>query len=358
MNGRERIIRAIEHQVSDRIPVAILEIENEYDFARYLGIEGHEQMVHPDIGYYSPSYEKLGIDCFRLEFAYTGDIEAEHEGEALNEWGCVAKKDYGTSHWYPLAGASSIKEIENHKWPNPKAFDIDRAAQKARAISDQYAVRGPHWWPLLCRVFDLMGMEQTLMNMTLEPKLFEAALDKIFEITYQCSEGLLERCGDDLHILCGAEDFASQQGMLISPELWRKYLKPKYAKLFELAKKHGKYTWFHSCGNIVEVLPDLIDIGMDVWETVQLHTLPISPSELKSQYGRDITFFGAVNSQRLPFMSPGEVQEEVRRCIELLGEGGGYICSADHGIRADVPFENIEKLFSAACDFKRKEYTL
>lgn len=358
MNSRERIISAIRHEVPDRIPLAIQEIEKEYEFSKYIGIKNHEKMVHPDIGYYSPSYDKLGIDSFRLEFDYTKEIPLDHNGEPLNEWGCVAKKDYGTNHWYPLSNAASLEEIESHHWPDPDGFDFDRAAKKAAKISSEYAVRGPHWWPLLCRVFDLVGMEKTLMNLTLEPVLFEAVLNKVFEITYQCSEKLIEACGDDLHILCGAEDFASQQGMLISPVLWCKYLKPKYAKLFELGKKHGKYIWFHSCGNILDVLPDLIDIGMDVWETVQLHTLSISPKQLKNEYGKHITFFGAVNTQKLPFMTTAEVQQEVTRCIELLGQGGGYICSADHGIRADVPFENIETLFETARNFSKQNYTL
>lgn len=358
MTPRERIIAAINHTVPDRIPLAILEIEKEYDFSQFLGIRDHQEMVHPDIGYYSPSYERLGIDCFRLEFAYTKPIPLEHNGEPLNEWGCVAKKDYGTSHWYPLGDAESVRDIEKHPWPVPDGFDIDHAARKAARISGQYAVRGPHWWPLLCRVFDLMGMEKSLMNLSLDPVLFEAALDRVFELTFECSRRLLETAGEDVHILCGADDFASQQGLLISPGHWRNYLKPRYAKLFELGKKHGKYIWFHSCGNILDVLPDLIDIGMDVWETVQLHTLPLTPAQLKKEYGRHVTFFGGVNSQKLPFVSPEDVRGEVAACIEALGAGGGYICSADHGIRSDVPFENITALFEAARDFRAEGFTL
>ena len=103
-----------------------------------------------------------------------------------------------------------------------------------------------------------------------------------------------------------------------------------------------------SCGNITQVLPDLIDIGMDVWETVQLHTLPMSPKQLKREYGRHITFFGGINTQRLPFATPEEVRSEVLECIKILGRDSGYICGPDHHIKPDVSLENTVALFDAA----------
>ncbi len=357
MNPKERIISAINHEVPDRIPLAVQEIEHEHLFAEYLGITDAKEPVHPDIGYYSASYEKLGIDCFRLEIGYDGDIPAGPRQEELNEWGTIAKKDYGTDHWYPLADADSIQVIEKHPWPDPDMFDYEYAAQKAKNKGKVFALRGPHWWPLLCRVFDLMGMENTMMKLALEPVIFEAVLDKVFEITCTCTEKLIKSCGDNMQIVCAGDDFADQQGLMISPSIWRKYLKPRYKKLFELARKNNKYIWFHSCGNIYEVLPDLIDIGIDVWETVQLHTLPVSAKELKRNFGQHITFFGAVNSQRLPFMSEEQVRLETINCIEALGENGGYICSADHGIRNDVPYRNIETLFQTARDYRKPDYT-
>jgi len=138
---------------------------------------------------------------------------------------------------------------------------------------------------------------------------------------------------------------------MMDPALWRRMLKPRYAQLFALGKRRGLPIWFHSCGDITAVLPDLIDIGMDVWETVQLHTLPLPPEELKRRYGRQIAFFGGVNTQRLPFMTPAEVSGEVRRCIDVLGEGGGYICGPDHHLKPDA---NVVSLFDAARDCRQK----
>jgi len=205
---------------------------------------------------------------------------------------------------------------------------------------------------MLCRVFHLMSMEAAMTRMVLRPAVFEAALANVFRHTAEYCRRLLGACGDAMPIFSLGDDFATQRGMMISPEHWRRFLKPLYAKLFEMGKAAGKLVWFHACGDILPVLPDLIDIGMDVWETVQLHTLPLSPAELKSRYGRHITFFGGVNTQRLPFAGVEEVRAEVRRCIETLGAGGGYICGPDHSINADVPPENVAALFETArrCD--------
>jgi uroporphyrinogen decarboxylase len=145
--------------------------------------------------------------------------------------------------------------------------------------------------------------------------------------------------------------------MMFSPELWRRFFKPRYARLFEAAKSAGKYVWFHSCGDITAILPDLLDIGMDIWETVQLHTLPIPPERLKGDFGRRLTFFGGVNTQRLPFMTPTEVTAEVERCVRLLGKGGGYIRGPDHHVKPDVSPDNTVALFRAAREFREPEYT-
>jgi uroporphyrinogen decarboxylase len=247
--------------------------------------------------------------------------------------------------------------VERYPWPDSSHYDYDGAAKTAGRWGKQYAVRGPYWQPLFCRACDLLGMEEAMIKMTLAPVLFEAVLDKVFCHTAALCSRLLDACGDDMPIFCLGDDFATQRGMMLSPQHWRKFLKPLYARLFAIGKQAGKYVWFHSCGDITEVLPDLLDIGMDVWETVQLHTLPMSAQALKQEYGRDLTFFGGINTQRLPFATPDEVRSEVTACIEALGGNGGYICGGDHHIKPDVPAENAVALYAAARAFRRDSYT-
>jgi len=264
-----------------------------------------------------------------------------------DEWDAPPGDDYGTSHRYPLASANDVSDIKKYHPPDPGLYDFAGSAVQARLHGAEYAVRGPYWKPLFCTLNSLFGMEECLVKMLTEPEVFHAALEMVYEHTYQFCENYLNAVNDNLDIFYLGDDLASQRGLLFDPALWRKYFKDKYKALFELGKSRGKLIWFHSCGDITSILPDLIDIGLDVWETVQLHTLPISPEKLKKEYGGDITFFGGINTQRLPFKTPDQVREEAAYCLKVLGGGGGYILGPDHHIKPDVSAENTLALFGS-----------
>jgi uroporphyrinogen decarboxylase len=346
MNSLQRQIATIRHEIPDRISVDAIAIENQVEIARFLDIEA------------STVYNRLGIDGRIISAPYIGELLEPVDGVSFTEWGTPNTGDYGTGRTNPLANATSIAEIEKYPWPDVAQYDFVKASDVAKSLASEYAVRGPYWRPLFCRVCDLFGMEEAMVRMSLEPRLFEAALERVFIITLEFCERLLEACGDAMPILCLGDDFATQRGMMISPEHWRRFLKPRYAKLFDIGKRASKFVWFHSCGDITEVIPDLIDIGMDVWETVQLHTLPMSAEQLKREYGKYLTFFGAINTQRLPFATLQEIRTEVERCINILGKGGGYICGPDHHVKPDVPAENAIALFESAKEFRREGYTM
>lgn len=347
LKPRDRQLAAIRHKIPDRIPVDAICIEPVDAVAAHLGVK--PEAVLP----------RLGIDG-RLVSAwkYLGPRPPAAGAEASSEWGTAASDDYGTAHAYPLASADTLAQIAAYPWPDPRLYDFAESASAARALHSEYAIRGPYWKPLFCQVCGLLGMEEALIRMSLEPKLFEAILARVFEHVREYCRLFLDACGDSLDIFCLGDDFATQRGLLFRPELWRRFLKPRFAELFELGKQRGKFVWFHSCGDITAILPDLIDIGVDVWETVQLHALPLTPVQLKREYGRHLTFFGGINTQHLPFATPAEVRDEVRRVIEALGAGGGFICGPDHHIKPDVPPDNVVALFDAATAFRLPGYTL
>lgn len=346
MTPRQRQLAAIRHEVPDRVSVDVISNEIAPEIAAYLSIAPEGV---PD---------RLGIDG-RIVTAsgYLGERRTGPGGEELTEWHTVNRGDYGSTRWAPLAGAGSVAEIEGFLWPDPSRYDFAEAGRRALLLGSQYAVRGPYWNPLFCRVCDLFGMEEAMVRTSCQPAAFEAALERVFAHTMEFCRRLLEACADSMPILCLGDDFATQRGLMISPQQWRDFLKPRYAKLFDMGKRRGKFIWFHSCGDITAVLPDLVEIGMDVWETVQLHTLPVSRAVLKREYGRQITFFGGVSTQRLPFLTPQQVREEVLHCIEALGKGGGYICGPDHHLKPDVPPQNAVALFETATAFRREGYT-
>jgi uroporphyrinogen decarboxylase len=140
---------------------------------------------------------------------------------------------------------------------------------------------------------------------------------------------------------------------MISPAQWRRFLKPTFRKVFDLVKSYGFKVWFHSCGTFRPVLPDLIESGIDVWETVQVHLGGNDPEVLKHEYGKNLAFYGAISTQRtLPHGSPEDVRAEVRERIRVLGQGGGYICGSDHGIMPDVPIANVVAMLDEVRQFR------
>lgn len=339
MTGFEREMAAIRHELPDRVPIDAICVEPVAEIAAFLGI-AVEHVA-----------DRLGLDGRIVAPAYLGVAGMAADGTPLNEWGGIPAQDYGTAHWYPLAAASK-RDIARHRWPDPGAFGYAEAAARAAALGSAYAVRGPYWLPVFCRVCELAGLETALTWLAADPVRFDAAMDAVCERVEAICAALLDACGDAMPILCLGDDFATQRGLMMSPAHWRRHMKPYYARLFDVAKRRGKAVWFHSCGDVTAVLPDLIDIGVDVWETVQLHTLPLSPSDLKREYGRHLAFFGGVNTQRLPWASPADVAAEVADCIRVLGQDGGYICGPDHHIKPDVPPSTAVALFDAARAFR------
>jgi len=350
MTHRERQLATIRRELTDRVSVDAIAIYDLDAIAGFLNIGKKEVADH------------LGLDGRLVVLEYDNEFRSPPSDERPVAWSTVlldeSRSTYGGDRTYPLADAKSVSDVEAYQWPDVDRFNYAKAAAVSRKYGDTYAVRGPFWVPLFCKACDLFGIEGAMVRMMAEPAVFEAALDRITEITIELSERFLDACGDSMPIYYTGDDFATQRGLMISPDTWRKFIKPRLARVFEVGKKRGKFIWFHSCGDITSVLPDLIDIGMDVWETVQLHTLPISAEELKRQYGKHIAFFGGVNGQKLPFAAPEEIGKETRRCIEILGEEGGYICGPDRTVNLDMPPENTVALFEAACAFRREGYTL
>jgi uroporphyrinogen decarboxylase len=336
---KQRQLAAIRHEVSDRVSADAIWIYNAEAIGEFLGVGPKDVSA------------RLGLDGRMVMLEYEDEFSTAMNDPNRVKWSTTvidgANAGYGTTRVFPLAGADSVSAVEAYDWPDPNKFNYERAFASAKKYGDTHAVRGPLWLPLFCRAADLFGIEDALIALIDRPAVIEAALQRITDISIEIIERLCDGCGDSMPILCLGDDFATQRGLMFSPQFWRKFIKPHLARMFEAGKKRGKYIWFHSCGNITDVLPDLIDIGADVWETVQLHTLPMTPEVLKRQYGRHITFFGGINTQKLPFASPDEIRAEVRRNIDILGEGGGYICGPDHTINPDVPPQNTAALYEA-----------
>lgn len=360
-SGRERVLKAIEHIQPEVTPVNLGGI---YGLDRWLERFG----VHTQV----ELRDKLGLDIEYARPVYCGP----HAGKDLGIFSTPVDGVFGADGsgyaaargGYPLADAKTTADIENFPWPDPGDFDYDVLRTLLKKIPDHKAKRidlkygiaeegksheesaesGP-WIPLICTLFDLFGFEETLVMISLRPHLIEAAVSKIEEFTLEFTRRSLDATRSLADILFYGDDFATQQGLMISPEQWRRFLKPTFRKVFDLAHSYGLKVWFHSCGTFRPVLPDLIDCGMDVWETVQAHLRGNEPEALKREFGKHITFYGAISTQgTLPHGTIDAVRAEVRKRIDVLGRDGGYICGSDHGIMPDVPIDNVLAMIDEA----------
>jgi uroporphyrinogen decarboxylase len=347
MNSKERVLAALSHQPSDRIPLTMVhgyivpEMERRLKEHYYLyGVE----TLHP--------FFKL--DTQWIEPVYVGPpLGVDQEGNRLGIWGTPEYiQTYSERFRRPLAEITSVAEVEAYPWPQIEWFDFSTIPQMANLYRDYAVICPRRWSPVFDRIAELMGFETFLINLITQPKVIEALVEKITDWNCQMWQRVLDAAPGMIDICYTGEDPAGQLNLLIRPELWRRYFKPAYARLFEIAHSRGAYVMFHICGNATPILPDLIEIGMDILMPVQVSAKDMDPARLKREYGREITFWGGVDTQHLlPNGTPDQVRREVRRLIDILGEGGGFVLASTHNLTADIPIENIWAMYDEAARY-------
>lgn len=337
MTSKERVARAVDHDTPDRIPVFLGRIDDLEYWTKHFGVSDEEELR----GFF-------GLDLRKVKYNGIFDVE-----EGTSVWGTSDdwNSGYGTVRGgFALEDAETVGAVDAHSWPDAGIVDYTELRKRVRDMDGGYPkILSLGFIPVLDTLFDLFGMEKAMVHMYESPAIIEAALKHIGFFQAESMKLAMEHCASEVDFYWCGDDFSTQRGMMISPEMWRKFLCPVYRKMFDTIKSFGLKIWFHSCGTFRPVLPDLVDMGMDVWETVQAHLEGNDPAELKREFGKHITFFGAINCQQtLSFGSPDDVRREVRERIRVLGRNGGYICGPDHSIQRNMPAENLFALYDEA----------
>lgn len=234
---------------------------------------------------------------------------------------------------------------------NLKEFRYEGLAEKIERLHEQgFAVAA---WGYCHGIFEhiwgVYGFEKILADFMLNPHKVEAILDEITENFAQVASRL---ASFDIDILILGDDVGAQKSMIMSPKTWRTFLKPRLCNIINTAKKvkSGRFVFYHSDGYIEPIIPELIDIGVNILNPIQPECM--DPAKLKREYGKDLVFFGTVGVQSiLPHGSPEDIKKEVKERIETVGKDGGLILSPTHLINPDVPWENIVAFFEAADEF-------
>jgi uroporphyrinogen decarboxylase len=248
----------------------------------------------------------------------------------------------------------SFDEIRAYPWPN--TADPQRiAGLRHQALAYREKGKAVMIKGVLAGIFEMSqrirGMERLLMDMAADEVLACAIFDKMLELTLAFWEMALPQLADVLDVISIGDDYGTQISQIVSPRMFRNLIKPRQKVLFQRIKQLAPHTnlFLHSCGNVRPLLPDFIELGVDILNPVQVRATGMDPVALKCDFGKDIVFWGGgVDTQDvLPHGTPEEVKEDVRRNIEVLAPGGGFVFNTVHNIQADVPPGNVIAMWEA-----------
>ena len=366
--SRDRVLCALNHEEPDRVPIffgtsgVTTMLASAYDRLKaHLGIDRPTRVFWRAL-----QYALLDEDVMQrfhsdgrplIAGAAPSSLERELPDDALVDgWGITWQRRPGNAYYEitcPPLQQASLDDIARYPWPDvafPGRFKGLRA--QAREIhAAGYAVVALSGVSPFEYCYMLRGVEQWMADLAADPEFAHALLRKVSDLQRAAAVGLLEECGDEVDVLITGDDLGSQDAPLISPRMYRSMIKPYHAEIMSAIKQRTQAKiFYHSDGNIFPLIGDLIDIGVDLLNPVQVSAGQMGDTaRLKKMYGEHLSFCGAIDSQEvLPYGTPDDVRREVRRRIADLAPGGGYILASVHCIQPDVPPENVIAMFDEA----------
>jgi uroporphyrinogen decarboxylase len=250
----------------------------------------------------------------------------------------------------PLGKAETAADVERFDWPDPMLFDVDGMRAKCEAWHG-YPILGGCYEPfyLYCR---LRGMEQALTDLAVNPAVAGAALERIYYFHESVIRRTLEAAKGLIDLIYVAEDLGTQATLLMSPASFRRFLKPWMRKMIDLAHSFGVKVMHHDDGAIRPLLPELIEIGIDVLNPIQWRCAGMGREELERDFGKLVVFHGGVDNQHtLPFGTPDDVKREVAENIRIFRQGKGYVVAPCHNLQPNTPTANILALYDAVHEY-------
>ncbi len=375
--SRKRVQAALAHQEPDRVPIDLTITLTPYLRLReYLGLPPEQNLKPSAFTEVRPGLDvltALGVDMtfvqLRKPAAWTPPPPLP-DGTTFDEWGVGRRRvELGGETYlnevsvYPLKDAT-LSDLDDYPWPDPT--DPGRVAgleQEARRLYEEtdFAIMGRFGGPILEQAHYLRGWEQWLIDMAADPEFASALLDRITNIQIGLDEAGLRAAGKYLSIFkLSGEDLGMQDRPLFSPKMWRTLIRPFLERRWRAARAaldryapHVKLM-LHSDSAFRPFIPELIECGIQVLDPIQEHCPGMELYGLKRDFGQQLTFHGAIDTQQvLPFGSEAEVEAETIRCIDALGRGGGYILAPVHNVQADVPPENLVTMCRMAHEYGR-----
>ena len=359
MNASERVRAVAEHRIPDRVPMHInasqwvverllkhAECSEPKDLLEYLNIDVYDTRGIDLHSGTAPSYVGPDHRILQEGKSWGGNIMAlwnirEYQKTSLH--GPVLEIEPP-----PLINLS-IDDMALYPWPEPDWFDfsclrsdLDKWKEFSIMASGGSVFQHASY---------LMGLDVQLVELLIDPKRSMFVLDKLLDFYYEYYKRVFAEAGGLIDVLALADDFGTQNSLLISPEIFDEYFAPRIRKMAELAHANDSFLLLHTCGNIEALIPRFIDLGVDILDPIQPESL--DASEIKKKYGSNICLRGGISSQQvLAHGTPEDVEYEVRKKLDILMPGGGYILSPGHPVlQVDIPTENILTMYKTAFEY-------
>jgi len=379
MTPRERVLAALDHREPDRVPIDLGGNQTGIHKVAYrkliehLGLE--EEIVIMDLVQQLAKPSEAVLERLRVDTRYVA------AGGAKSFKGGVVRRERGGRTWHdftdefgvtwsmpddhpyyfdishsPLAGLS-VEEIRRYPFPrgdDPMRFEGLRERALRLRRETPYAVVSGISGVVYEICWYMRGLENLFIDMAAQPEVLEAIIDRTLAFWLDWFRLFLDEAGDVVDVIMIGDDLAGQNGPLFMPATYRGIIKPRQKRLVQYIKSRTRAKiWYHSCGAVLEYLPDLVDNGIDILNPVQISARGMDPARLKAEWGDQLSFWGgAIDAQHvLPHASPEEVREHVRRNLAAFKPGGGYVFNNVHNIQADVPPENVLAMYDAAWEF-------
>jgi uroporphyrinogen decarboxylase len=373
LTHRERVLAAINHQQPDRVPVDLggaffstMTAAAHERLRAYLGLPAgaptpvarRSSTVFPD----EAILRRLDIDVRPVALGNPDGRpdRVVSEDAFVDEWSVTWTKAPGGHYLYtdgPFYHVEepTLQDLEKIVWPDPadagRYRGLRERARQLAETTDYAIVLNIAPGPIHLSQF-MRGYGAWLEDILLHQVFFEGLIDRITEIQAEIIDRVLAETSEYIDMVAYGDDLGMQKGPLIRPALYRQLIKPRHKRLAEAVKKYHKPILYHSCGSVYAFIPDLIDLGIEILNPIQVGATEMDTKRLKREFGRDLCFWGGIDVQQvLPFGTPQQVREEVKHRIDDLGNGGGYVVSPSHNLQPEVPPQNVVAMYEAALEY-------
>ena len=341
MTSKERVQAAFDFRQSDRVPcwlgaspeflnkaISELSLNNEEELRQLFG-DDFRRVIAP---YQTDDPEKTGATPFGIPREGIG---------------------YGQATANPLKDAG-MDEIEAFDWPDPLQVDISGLRSEAAKHYEKYAILGGEWSSFWHDLTDLIGMENMFVKMYTEPELIEHLLDRIMDFYLEVNRRIFEEAADLIDIFFIGNDFGSNTGSLLDTALFDKYIQPHLKSLASLGHSYGLKVMLHCCGGFRELIPSMIEAGLDGLHAIQPSCRGMDLKELKKDFGDRILFNGCIDSNFVLIQgNPDYVRLETKKTIDIMRPGGGFIAGASHDyLLEETPVENVYAMFETIKSYR------